>query len=460
MQRNRTNLGPHPSGLPRIRLSPWVALAVLVIFVAALWRNTDDDVHRYFAYCNAALGRPFNSFYVRSYETWQDDFTTGKVGSLIDSPAVVPSRPLVPYRDFLVEYPPGFFIAALPPALLTTNEGLYKTLFEVWMAVFLIGALFCCLRIAPLIGAQLYTSDLIFWGFVGVLALGRVTFQRYDALVALLVSLMCWAALARRQVVLGLATGAAIAVKLVPVLVGILCGMYLVRARRGRDAATAAVIATLMGAAILAPFTVSGGSGMRGLENVLRYHLERPLEFESTGAAVLGLWHFFDSRSAAVVYSYGSANVVGRFAGVALVTSAATMVVVLMLLYVRAWQGFANDREEPERALVLVVSTTAVLAVVIAFGNVSSLQYLLWLVPLGLLTSLATEDRAALLMLLATLAVAQLVFPLSSGAAESIRSWPYALVLLRNILLLVWAAGRFTRSTRLTVSRGPIVREV
>ena len=90
----------------------------------------------------------------------------------------------------------------------------------------------------------------------------------------------------------------------------------------------------------------------------------------------------------------------------------------------------------------------------------SSLQYLLWLVPLGLLTSLATEDRAALLMLLATLAVAQLVFPLSSGAAESIHSWPYALVLLRNILLLVWAAGTFTRSTRLTVSRGPTLREV
>ena len=126
MQRNRSNLGPHPSGLPRIRLSPWIALPVLVIFVAALWRNTDDDVHRYFAYCNAALGRPFNSFYVRSYETWQDDFTTGKVGSLIDFPTVVPSRPLVPYRDFLVEYPPGFFIAALPPALLTTNEGLLQ----------------------------------------------------------------------------------------------------------------------------------------------------------------------------------------------------------------------------------------------------------------------------------------------------------------------------------------------
>src|ERR1700730_1465721 len=118
----------------RVRLSLWVVLPVATVFVAALWRPTDADVHRYFAYCSAVLGRPFKSFYVRSYETWQDDFIAGRLRRPSDLPTVVPSRPLAPYRDFLVEYPPGFFLAALPPALLTADEGVFKVLFELWMA--------------------------------------------------------------------------------------------------------------------------------------------------------------------------------------------------------------------------------------------------------------------------------------------------------------------------------------
>src|SRR6266852_5023925 len=82
----------------RVRLPVWVVLPVVIVFVAALWRPTDADVHRYFAYCSAALGRPFKSFYVRSYEAWQGDFIAGTVGRPGDFPTVVLSRPLTPYR--------------------------------------------------------------------------------------------------------------------------------------------------------------------------------------------------------------------------------------------------------------------------------------------------------------------------------------------------------------------------
>jgi hypothetical protein len=89
-------------------------------------------------------------------------------------------------------------------------------------------------------------------------------------------------------------------------------------------------------------------------------------------------------------------------------------------------------------------------------GKVGTLQYLVWLLPLGLLAALACDDRVALVLLLATLTAAQLVFPLSSAAAESMRSWPYAIVLTRNLLLLAWAARAFTRE--ILQSLRPVVR--
>jgi len=431
----------------RARLSPWIVLPSALVFVAALWRTTDADVHRYFAYCNATLGRPFKSFYVRSNETWQDDFIAGRLERPSDFPTIVPSRPLVPYRDFLVEYPPGFFLAVLPPAFLTTDEGAYKVLFEAWMAALLVASLCCCVRIAPHLGASLSTSELIVWGSIAALALGRVAVQRADAAVALLLCLMCWATLTRRPVVLGVAAGTATAVKLVPLLAAVVCGTYLVRGLRAREAGKAAVVATLTVAAICVPVIMV--SGLHSLLQVLEYHRNRPLEFESTAAAILGIWHAVDPRSAAVVYSYGSGNVVGKYAEPALIASIAAAIVAVALVYLGAWRALEPDRQPIERARVLVVSMTTVLAVVIAFGKVGSLQYLVWLLPLGLVDALATGDPVALLLLLATLTAAQLVFPLSSAAAESMHSWPYAIVLARNLLLVLWAGKTFVRATRI-----------
>jgi uncharacterized membrane protein len=255
---------------------------------------------------------------------------------------------------------------------------------------------------------------------------------------------MCWAALARRPIVLGLAAGAATAVKIVPLLVGVLCGMYLVRDRRTREAIQASAVAALTAAAICVPVVIV--SGLHGLLQVLQYHRDRPLEFESTAAAMLGLWHAVDPRSAAVVFSYGSGNVVGRFAPVALTASIAALVAALALAYLGAWRALGPERVAPEPAArVLVVSTTTVLAVIIALGKVGSLQYLVWVLPLGVLDALAAGDRVGLALLLATLTAAQVVFPLSSAAAESMRSWPYAIVLARNVLLLVWAGRTFVR---------------
>src|SRR3954468_16763453 len=60
------------------------------------------DLTRYHAYANAALGRPYLSYYVRTEAAWRKAFLAGEHVEDDASPTVTPERPLKPYRDYLV----------------------------------------------------------------------------------------------------------------------------------------------------------------------------------------------------------------------------------------------------------------------------------------------------------------------------------------------------------------------
>ena len=92
---------------------------------AKLYLTRSHDLTRYRAYSNAALGFPYLSYYVRTEAAWRRVFLAGEHLPDEPSPTVTPDHALKPYRDFLVEYPPGFFLAAIPPALVTRSEIAY-----------------------------------------------------------------------------------------------------------------------------------------------------------------------------------------------------------------------------------------------------------------------------------------------------------------------------------------------
>src|SRR6516225_30129 len=84
-----------------------------VVDAVRAYVTNDGDVRRYFAYAQAARGRPYQSYYVRSAEAWRRAFAAHEPYRPDEWPTVTPAHPLVPYRDYLVEYPPGFFAVAL-----------------------------------------------------------------------------------------------------------------------------------------------------------------------------------------------------------------------------------------------------------------------------------------------------------------------------------------------------------
>jgi hypothetical protein len=184
----------------------------------------DGDVERYFAYAAATLGRPYAADFVRPAGAAQPERPPDP------SRIATPGRPLVPWRDFAVEYRPAMMVAALLPAFFTNDEETYVRLFALEMEAALTLAVWLAVRTAdrmrPGAGdAALAHATLI------TLALGVIVVRRYDPTVALTVAAAVHALGARRPAVSGAAFGLSIALKGVPILLAPIFAIYVLRMR-------------------------------------------------------------------------------------------------------------------------------------------------------------------------------------------------------------------------------------
>jgi len=429
----------------------------------------DDDISRYLAYASAVLGRPYQPFYVRSLEGWTmsqpEKPSEPDPDDPRQTPPLHPDRPLLPYRDFSVEYPPGFFLLAVPPALLGLDLDGYRLVFSLWMALLLAVALVAAVRIGRVLRPA-EELPVVPVAAILALALGTVAVRRFDAIVSLSLCVFLDACLRRRPVLSGLALGMGVVTKLVPLLVVPVAIVYWGALRRWRQLGLTALAASAVSLVVGIPYVRIAGAH---LFDLLRYHAHRPLEVESTGAALLTLGRALDPASAWRVASYGSDNVVGladRF-----LLPLASVAPLLAIVGILAWSVVntrrALRREDGERLAgeVLVRAACATLAASMTLGKVFSAQYLAWLLPAGALVSVldgGRRRRIALWLLGGAMLLTQLNQHLFFGI---LGSGPHplmgALFLLRNGLLMAWAVwtlvpGPVERRAAVDAGRAPM----
>ncbi len=404
---------------------------------------TDDgDILRYFAYANAALGRRYQKFYIRSSAEWLAEFQASPKEIDTDAAGFVdPLAPLVPYQDYVVEYPPGLFLIAVPLALLTHDQDVFRVLFGSAMALLLTLALVLCLRIARLLPMR-RDETLVRWSAMAVIALGAVCTHRFDAVVSFLLCLTLWAMFTNKPKVAGAALGVAIAAKLVPVIVAPVLVIALVQERRWRDLGLAVYAAFFALAAVLLPAALFAGSHFF---DFLGYHANRPLQIESTPAALLSLWRVIDPSSLSVSRSYGSTNVVGGYSDFFLKLAAPLTVLGLLAVYAITWLRLARARTSADRNAIVTAGALGALVAFMVCGKVFSPQYVVWLVPLGVLLSNAQgrEGRWFFLMLML---MTQTIYPAAYMDAERLVPWVSALIVLRNGMLAMWAVRLLWKS--------------
>lgn len=400
---------------------------------------TDDgDVRRYYAYARAALGRSYCSYYVRTDAAWAEEFARGAPGALPDDwPTVTPPRPLTPYRDFLVEYPPPFFLWAIPLAAISPTDDVFRVLFGVLMGIAFLLSVVLLRDVARAVDERAKIDRLPWLAAAAALCLGLVVTHRFDAWIALLLSWMTWALVRRRPAMAGGALGAAVAVKLIPILSAPLIGIYLARERRYRELVLGAGVALGVVVAMTVPAITIAGSH---LFDMLRYHQLRPLQVESTWAALLSLWRLAEPGSLHPVWSYGSSNVDGAHATGMLALVSPVTVLAVLSAYALAARQLWRTASPPERLRALIEHLTLVFGLSIALAKVFSPQYLVWLLPFALLQCQWRPARWSV-ALFAILGLTQIIFPGAYKSVETLALWASSLVLLRNLSLIAWVIG-------------------
>lgn len=335
----------------------------------------------------------------------------------------------LPYRDFPLEYPPGFLLPTLAPEA-TARPGdfsSYVDAFEWWMA----GAGVVLIGIAAGALAALEASPARFTSALGLIAvspllLGNVMLSRFDLWVAALAIGGLFSMLAGRDRLGGVLVAAAIATKLWPAVL-VPLGVAWIWRRRGRSAALrwlGLVVGVCV--AVFLPFAVVAPSG---LGHSFGVQLGRPLQIESLGSAILLAAHNLVGLQISVVSSYGSQNLVG--AGTTAIAAVTTVLQVVGLSAV--WIAFARGPAQAER---LATAAAAAIAVFIAFGKVFSPQYLIWLIPFVPLV----RSRLASLLLVVALVSTQFYFPAHYGDLPGLQAWAAWLVLARDLVVLLFAA--------------------
>lgn len=281
----------------------------------------------------------------------------------------------LPYRDFLLEYPPGALAPFLAPELTAAPEhfGAYSKVFERWMAA-------CGIAMIAAIAAALAALDVgprrasaaLALAALSPLFLGSVILSRFDLWPAALTAAAVAALLSGYWRSSAIVFGVAIAAKIYPV-VCVPIGFVWVWRRYGRRAAIvwSALLATSL-AALFAPFAILAPGG---IAHSFAFQLGRPLQIESLGAALLVTAHWVGGFPLVLHNDHGSTNIVGTVPNLLGNISTACQIVLL----VGIWTLFARGPASRQR---FVIAVAAAVSTFIAFGKVFSPQYMIWLIPL------------------------------------------------------------------------------
>ncbi len=248
----------------------------------------------------------------------------------------------LPYRDFVVEYPPGALAPFVIPALVTSTRGGYDAAFRTAMMFALAAA--CVLIVLALEALQASTRRvaLSVGAFLaGIVLLGPFVLTRFDLYAAAVTLAAVCAVLHRRRHLGPTLLGVAIATKIYP---AVLLPLVVTRIWRheGRGAALRGLgLAAGTAVAIYLPFAIVTPEGV--LRSLWR-QVGRPLQIESLGSGVLLALHHGFGMPLDWASSAGSQNLTGTVASVASAVTTLASLAALVLVWVRFARGDTDER--------------------------------------------------------------------------------------------------------------------
>ncbi|MBT9584931.1 DUF2029 domain-containing protein [bacterium] len=398
-----------------------------------VWFGHGCDLERLYKYSELMRGARVDLAHLKE---WSGDL--GAVGEFL--PTSRPNQPLLPYRDFALEYPPVCVPLFWLPRLATSSLTGYRSAFALEMALWMGGALTLALSwVGWPPQAQGRRQRLWLLTALATAALGPLVVSRLDAAVAFFLMGAMVSVRHHRAALCGLFLGLATGAKLLPAL---LLPAFLLHwgsqhkwVRAGRCLGAFCWTVLL----VFGPAAWVGGSNLRLL---FAYHSQRPVEIESSYASLM-LLHKFLGGPEMVAQAFGSRCLRAPYESfvVGLATLAPLVLCGTVLgLYGRFLKKHP-EADEAARCAALLRCVVALLTAMLISMKVLSPQFLTPLIPLiFLLDDRPAGVRATDVLMLTACLLTQIIFPgCWDFLEEPPRLLPALILGLRNALLvLLW----------------------
>ncbi len=339
-----------------------------------------------------------------------------------------------PYgAGFALEYPPF----ALVPMWLARVLGGEGAGFETAFGLLMGAAALATLVLVALLGGRRAA-----WAFaLAPLAAGAVLRTHFDLLPAALLAGALLALGRGRWTSAFALLGAGAMVKGFPAVVVPVAAAWLWARGERRAAVIGVAVFAAIVVAVSAPFLGDG------YYDAYRFHVDRPVQVESTPAVVLyALGGSHVTGSTVVADRFGSNGLVGGAAGTVEPLFAVLALVALALL---TWLAtLRGDREH------LLLCCAAAVVAYVALGKVFSPQYVAWLAPLGAL-AWAWRRHAAAVLIAVAIALTHVEFPVHYAALVESDDGVRLLVAARDAALLAALAALSLPAAAAARSRRP-----
>jgi hypothetical protein len=335
---------------------------------------------------------------------------------------------LVPYRDFVFEYPPG----ALIPLRLAGDDADFLSLMMLGCAV--VTQVAAWGAGGPVAGWSIAALPVLAGALV------RTHFDLFPTALAVAGLALVLTRPRRGALELGFALLAlGMMTKLWPAALGAVAFCWLYGRGERRVALRGAAVFVLVVAATGIPFAALGGFPSA----MVQFHLHRPVQIESTAASVLEVVGGAHVTGDPVIHDEFKSN--GLDGGAAdLVAALSTLALLICAALILRLVARRPTRE------ALVLAALAITLAFVAFSKVLSPQYVVWLLPLAALAAGHGYRLAPALVAVASLTT-QLWFPARYFDVVYQHTWAVVAVGVRNVLLLAALAA-----TARALARSPL----
>jgi len=337
----------------------------------------------------------------------------------------------LPYREVAFEYPPLAAPAIVLPGLAGTGEESFRWAFALWTLMAAAAVVLLCGALARAggHGNDAAPRAMLAAAVMPVLcgALLRTHFDLFPVALVLGALLL----LAHDRPRAGFAVLAiAVMTKVFPIVLVPVAIAWLIARGRRHDAWQGALVCAAVVAAIAAAAVAVSPDGAL---DAVRYHLDRPVQIESSPALVLLGLDAAGAGHATSVSSFRSDGLLHP-ATDAVASVLLTLLVVLVGLLCARVAGSGRREGGMPGVRELVIASLAACAAFALFGKVLSPQFVIWVLPLGAL-AFAWRMRALAVAVALVAVMTQIEFPAHYFDVVAREPLAIALVVARNLAL-------------------------